>query len=30
MGYTIVGIIPIIAAALIFLFLKPVPREDVF
>ena len=30
MGYTIVGILPIIAAALIFLFLKPVPREDVF
>jgi MFS family permease len=30
MGYTYVGIIPIILAALIFLLLKPVPREDVF
>jgi len=30
MGYTYVGIIPIILAAIIFLFLKPVPREDVF
>ena len=30
MGYTFVGIIPIILAAMIFLLLKPVPREDVF
>jgi len=30
MAYTIVGIIPIILAALIFLFLKPVPRGEVF
>ena len=30
MGYTYVGIIPIILAAFIFLLLKPVPREDVF
>ena len=30
MGFTYVGIIPIIIAALIFLLLKPVPREDVF
>ncbi len=30
MGYTYVGIVPIILAAIIFLFLKPVPREDVF
>jgi MFS family permease len=29
-GYTYVGIIPIIFAALIFLLLKPVPREDIF
>jgi len=25
-----VGIIPIILAAIIFMFLKPVPREEVF
>ena len=30
MGYTYVGIIPIILAAIIFMFLEPVPREDVF
>ena len=30
MAYTYVGIIPIILAAMIFLLLKPVPREDVF
>jgi len=30
MGYTYVGIIPIILAAIIFMFLKPVPREEVF
>ncbi len=29
-AYTYVGIIPIILAAMIFLLLKPVPREDVF
>ena len=30
MGYTYVGITPIILAAIIFMFLKPVPREEVF
>ena len=29
-GFTMISIIPIILAAIIFMFLKPVPREDVF